>query len=108
MNVKNLICHRMPERSFFYKGHQFPVCARCTGVYLSLATIPILKYLNLSLFSLIVAAIVLIAPMAIDGTTQLLGFRESNNYLRLFTGFIGGMGTLCFAFASKMFIMEVI
>ena len=24
-------CHRMPERSFFYKGYQFPVCARCTG-----------------------------------------------------------------------------
>ena len=25
-------CHQMPERSFFYKGKQFPVCARCTGV----------------------------------------------------------------------------
>lgn len=22
----------MSERSFFYKGYQFPVCARCTGV----------------------------------------------------------------------------
>ena len=25
-------CHQMPERSFFYKGYQFPVCARCTGL----------------------------------------------------------------------------
>ena len=25
-------CHQMPERSFFYKEYQFPVCARCTGV----------------------------------------------------------------------------
>lgn len=24
----------MPERSFFYKGEQFPVCARCTGAAL--------------------------------------------------------------------------
>ena len=25
-------CHQMPERSFFIRGKQFPVCARCTGV----------------------------------------------------------------------------
>ena len=30
-----LICHQRPERSFFFDGHQFPVCARCTGLYLS-------------------------------------------------------------------------
>ena len=32
-----LICHQKPERSFFWDGHQFPVCARCTGIYLSAA-----------------------------------------------------------------------
>ena len=25
-------CHQIPERSFSYRGHPFPVCARCTGV----------------------------------------------------------------------------
>lgn len=25
-------CHQMPERSFFFKKYQFPVCARCCGV----------------------------------------------------------------------------
>jgi uncharacterized membrane protein len=29
------ICHQRPERSFFLEGHQLPVCARCTGLYLS-------------------------------------------------------------------------
>jgi len=32
-----MICHQRPDRSFFWDGHQFPVCARCTGLYLSAA-----------------------------------------------------------------------
>jgi uncharacterized membrane protein len=31
----SLICHQRPDRSFFIDGHQLPVCARCTGLYLS-------------------------------------------------------------------------
>jgi len=27
------ICHQNPARSFFIKGHQAIVCARCTGLY---------------------------------------------------------------------------
>jgi uncharacterized membrane protein len=34
-SIGSLICHQRPERSFFWAGHQFPVCARCTGLYLS-------------------------------------------------------------------------
>ena len=30
-----VICHQIPERSFFWQGHQLPVCARCTGLYVS-------------------------------------------------------------------------
>lgn len=33
--VGSVICHQRPERSFFWDGHPFPVCARCTGLYLS-------------------------------------------------------------------------
>lgn len=33
--VGHVICHQIPERSFFWDGHQWPVCARCTGLYLS-------------------------------------------------------------------------
>jgi uncharacterized membrane protein len=32
-----VICHQIPERSFFWQGHQLPVCARCTGLYVSAA-----------------------------------------------------------------------
>lgn len=29
------ICHQRPERSFVFAGFQMPVCARCSGLYLS-------------------------------------------------------------------------
>jgi uncharacterized membrane protein len=30
-----VVCHQRPERSFTAHGHTLPVCARCTGLYLS-------------------------------------------------------------------------
>lgn len=33
----SVVCHQLPERSFFLDGRQLPVCARCTGLYLSAA-----------------------------------------------------------------------
>lgn len=29
------LCHQRPDRSFHTAGHQWPVCARCAGLYLS-------------------------------------------------------------------------
>jgi uncharacterized membrane protein len=33
--IGGVVCHQRPERSFFLDGHQLPVCARCTGLYVS-------------------------------------------------------------------------
>ena len=33
--VGSVICHQLPDRSFFLDGRQLPVCARCTGLYVS-------------------------------------------------------------------------
>ena len=94
MEVSKYLCHRKPERSFFYKGHQFPVCARCTGFYAGLAA-----YLVCNVFiehpydlKMLMISIILLIPTSIDGFTQYLGFRESTNTLRFITGFIGGIG----------------
>jgi uncharacterized membrane protein len=35
--IGSVICHQRPKRSFFVAGHQLPVCARCTGLYVSAA-----------------------------------------------------------------------
>jgi uncharacterized membrane protein len=31
----SVVCHQLPERSFYWGQWQFPVCSRCTGLYLS-------------------------------------------------------------------------
>jgi uncharacterized membrane protein len=47
----------------------------------------------------------MIIPTIIDGTTQLSGFRESNNTLRFCTGLIGGIGLAILVKAIKMLII---
>lgn len=98
MNYLDLICHRKPERSFFIKGHQFPVCARCTGFYTGLVVFLIYNYFygieyNINL---LIVSIILLIPVSIDGFTQLFDLRESNNTLRFITGLIGGIGLIIF------------
>jgi uncharacterized membrane protein len=33
----SVVCHQLPDRSFLLGGRPLPVCARCTGLYLSAA-----------------------------------------------------------------------
>jgi uncharacterized membrane protein len=93
-----LICHRIPARTFNIKGHYFPVCSRCTGLYMGV----ILCLIYISLFYvvytpiLILFSIFMMIPTVIDGITQLFGFRDSNNILRFSTGLIAGVGLIIF------------
>ncbi len=32
-----VVCHQLPERSFALAGRQWPVCARCSGLYIGVA-----------------------------------------------------------------------
>lgn len=85
---KKMGCHQMSCRSFFYKGYQFPLCARCTGIVIGeLIIAPIVLiigfnniWLNLGLFGL----------MALDGLLQYYHILESNNLRRLVTGLGAG------------------
>ena len=109
MNINHFakfICHRKPERSFFYKGHQFPVCTRCTGFYISLIAYFIFTYytfVNYD-FLLLAFAILLLVPTIIDGITQLYNLQESNNTRRFITGLLGGLGLGIILKAIKWFI----
>jgi len=35
--VSSLVCHQLPERSFYWGAVQFAVCSRCTGIYVGAA-----------------------------------------------------------------------
>lgn len=83
-------CHQMPERSFFYKGKQFPVCARCTGVFLG-HLLAILLLLGGKIIPRKPAA-TLLGIMGADWGIQEAGILESTNKRRLITGFCGGLG----------------
>jgi len=76
-------------------GYKMPVCARDVAIYLAmLAGLLALPHIQKiegedwpNKWILFAAAV----PTAIDGTTQLFGFRESTNLLRIITGAIIGV-----------------
>lgn len=98
VKMEFVFCHRKPERSFFYKGKQFPVCARCTGFYLGYFALPIFTFsIWMPSFLWI---FLLMLPALVDGLTQAYMNRESNNWLRLATGIPAGAA--CMALAALL------
>ena len=88
-----LLCHGRIERSLELFGAPMPLCARCTGIYLGLL-VGILAFWAVPLLRervMRVVALVCVAPLAIDGLTQLTGLRESTNELRVATGVVAGL-----------------
>ena len=74
-------CHQRQERSFSCRGRQIPLCARCLGILIG----PLFAPLYLRCPNPWVA-VVGISVFLVDGSTQLMGLRESNNWLRLVSG----------------------
>jgi len=92
-------CHQMSDRSFYYKGWQFPVCARCTGVLFgNIAAIAgaFIFVPGLGVF------LVGCAVMFLDWLLQRIGLLESTNARRLITGILGGYSLL-----SIMYVMVI-
>lgn len=84
-------CHQRADRSFFYKGYQFPICARCTGVLIGYVAVLICIPFFLPSF---VLGITFCAVMFIDWFIQFVKIKESTNIRRLITGVIGGYGII--------------
>ncbi len=76
------------------EGYAFPVCSRDIGIYLSALFSGILAFFlkkaDESEVPNPIWFMLALVPIAIDGGTQLIGLRESTNFLRLLTGAIAG------------------
>lgn len=89
-----IVCHQLPERSYFLDGHQFAVCSRCTGIYAGFAFTLLLYPLIRSLKNtdapprswLLLAAL----PLAIDFSVTFFGFWQNTHTSRLLTGALLG------------------
>ena len=83
-------CHQIPERSFFIKGFQLPVCARCTGIILG--EILFILFIAFGLRFQVLLGFIFIVPLILDGTIQYFTKYLSNNCKRLITGLLFGFG----------------
>ena len=90
----SLVCHQLPERSFFIAGHPFAVCARCFGLYAGFALATMVYPLVHSLKKtdapprrwLFVAA----APLVIDYALGAFGIWDNTHTSRFITGALLG------------------
>lgn len=93
-------CHARADRSFFFRGKQFPICARCTGELIGMITgIPIAIFIGYPDFSVV---LLMMLPMVFDGFLQLLTSYESGNIRRVVTGTIFGVAFIfCFIYFHR-------
>ncbi|KAB1067545.1 DUF2085 domain-containing protein [Tamlana haliotis] len=100
------LCHQLPERSFFFKGKQFPICARCTGIQVGYFVLPFF------IFGLIeiplIWSLLMVIPAYLDGAIQAYFDVESNNKRRFITGLITGVGSMSMASLIGIYIGKLI
>ncbi len=98
-------CHQLPERSFFLKGYQFPVCSRCTGAfvgYLVGAVLYVFYRIN------IIVCIIFCLIMFVDWFLQHIKILPSTNLRRFITGVLCGSGLIQINFSVLQFSFESI
>lgn len=94
--IYQFVCHQAPERSFFLWDHKMAYCQRDAAIYTSILAAGVgfalvrrrLRPLDWRLYLL------LIAPLAVDGTLQLAALYESTWEMRTFTGILFGVATV--------------
>jgi uncharacterized membrane protein len=100
------VCHQIPERSFFIAGHQFAVCARCTGLYagFTVATVvyPLLRSLRQTEAPARKWLFVAAAPLAIDFALGYFGIWENTHSSRFATGALLGAVSVLYVMPGLM------
>ena len=105
--IGSAFCHQIPERSLSLGGYQLPVCARDLGTYLGFFIMSSFffitrRYRRVELPDrpMLALAIVGVALFLFDALSSYLGFRGTDNALRLGSG-------LAFGAAVSMLLLNV-
>ena len=95
----HLVCAQIPAHSFYVFGHQLGLCERNFSIYTSMFIGSLVFVLTKKRMRGIPwwLWILMMLPMALDGTTQMFGWRESDWILRVVTGTLFGAGNIWFA-----------
>lgn len=97
-------CHQLADRSLFVNSYQFPVCARCTGVFLgNICAILLAVYYIPHWLWLVTGCFI----MFLDWFVQYVGIFESNNSRRLITGIVGGYSLTSFYILVICFLFNM-
>lgn len=90
----DLNCHQLKERSYFLNGNEMPMCWD-TGIFIGLFA----GALAISLFSFSMRKrwlLIGLLPLIIDGALQAATSYESDNSVRVVTGFFAGAAVAIF------------
>src|SRR5215831_9891341 len=95
----HLVCAQIPSHSFYIFGHQLGMCERNFSIYASMFIGSLIFVSSKKRIPGIPWWIwaLMILPIAIDGTTQMFGLRESTWELRVLTGTLFGLANVWFA-----------
>ena len=97
-------CHQRPERSYFIRGYQMPVCARCEGELIGMAAAFIAIWFIRPPYWLMACIMI---PMVLDGLIQGMTKYESTNLRRLITGTLFGFGAVMILLMLGIFVFKV-
>jgi uncharacterized membrane protein len=98
------VCHRIASHSFFLDDRQFPLCARCTGIYLGVLlglgySFRKGRLAGLPPWRLGIVLVIFGLGLAVDGVNSYINLLRNTpflyasvNWLRLLTGTLFGMG----------------
>jgi uncharacterized membrane protein len=91
--IGGAVCHQLEPRSFHLWGHQMPVCARCTGIYVGAAVGAVLaaqreRALRLSPRWIVGLAA---APLAASVLVERIAGVSMSNSVRCATGIVAGL-----------------
>ena len=94
-------CHCRADRSFFFRGQQFPICARCSGELVGMIVSAVLLPLWMPPAW---GAGLMLLPLILDGGVQALTRYESRNLRRFVTGLLFAVGLITLFVRSSAYV----